>query len=99
MKLPFHIAKHLGVIVIYESLGEIAGYYHEIKNQKIIHVDESQSEWGKDFVLKSLLRYALLEENELRAIFKNEIEFIIEHHEQTRTEQNRCLAMDLGFCS
>lgn len=85
MNLPFHIAKHLNVVIVYESLGEIAGYYHKIEDQKIIHVDETQSEWAKTFVVRNFLPLAMMHSDEFCAILKREIRFSIEQVEQTRT--------------
>ena len=81
MKVPFQTvfetASRLGFIVIYESLGEIAAYYHKIKDQKLIHVNELLPEWYKSVVLELCLVHAGENTDEFFAIMNN-----LNNHEQ-----------------
>lgn len=67
----FETASRLNIVLIYEKLGEIAGYYHKIKNQKLIHVNESLPEWYKFEILESCLNHARENENEFHFILNN----------------------------
>ena len=41
---PFEIAKNENIIVIYEELGSINGYYNKFARQKFIHINSNLSE-------------------------------------------------------
>jgi hypothetical protein len=69
MKMPFQT--NSGFIVIGESLGEIAAYYHKIKDQKLIHVNEALPEWYKSIFVDMCLSYARECESEFFAIMNN----------------------------
>lgn len=75
MNVPFqHLletASRLKFVLIYERLGEIAGYYHKIENQKLIHINESLPEWYKFEILESCLSHARENENEFHLILNN----------------------------
>lgn len=38
---PFVIAKQMGIIIVYEPLGSILGYYSKSHRTKVIHINES----------------------------------------------------------
>lgn len=70
-KVPFQTALNLGFIIIEETLGEIAAYYHKIKDQKLIHVNESLPEWYKSLVVESCLNRARENEQDFFLIMNN----------------------------
>lgn len=68
---PFETATRLGFITIEETLGEIAGYYHKIRDQKLIHINESLPEWYKQIILELCLVHAGENMTEFFAIMNN----------------------------
>lgn len=38
---PFKLAKYLGIIVVFEPLGSIQGYYSKSHRTKVIHINEN----------------------------------------------------------
>ncbi|MFA9375559.1 MAG: ImmA/IrrE family metallo-endopeptidase [Lachnotalea sp.] len=57
---PFKIAENLHIIVIYEKLGTIHGYYNTAYRQKFIHINESLAEHEQYFTAAHELGHALL---------------------------------------
>ncbi|MED2981414.1 ImmA/IrrE family metallo-endopeptidase [Bacillus thuringiensis] len=37
---PFKIAKKMGIVVLFEELGDIFGYYHKVSRIPFIHINE-----------------------------------------------------------
>jgi Zn-dependent peptidase ImmA (M78 family) len=60
---PFRIAKELGIIILYEPLGTINGYYNKVYRQKFIHINENLTEYNKIFTAAHELGHALLHPN------------------------------------
>lgn len=54
------IAKNLGIILIYEELGSIRGYYNTAYRQKFIHVNSNLSRHEQLFTVAHELGHALL---------------------------------------
>ena len=80
---PFSVAKDLGIIVLYETLGSIRGYYSKSRRQKFIHINEELSEHAALFVCSHELGHAILHKdantpflrsNTLLSVNKYEIE-------------------------
>lgn len=57
---PFHIAEGLGIIVLFESLGSIYGYYNYYKRIKMIHINDSLNDSLQRFTCAHELGHALL---------------------------------------
>lgn len=57
---PIEIAKALGIIIIYEPLGSINGYYHSAYRTKIIHINCALPEHKQIFVAAHELGHAML---------------------------------------
>lgn len=57
---PFIIANQKGILIQYESLGGIMGYYSEFKRLKVIHLNHNLAEHELSFVCAHELGHALL---------------------------------------
>lgn len=80
---PIEIAENIGIIVSYESLGSINGYYNTAFRQKFIHINVNLPDYKKTFTAAHELGHALLHpksntpflrENTFLSIDKLEIE-------------------------
>lgn len=80
---PFEIAEHLGIIILYEKLGSINGYFNTAFRQKFIHINENLSEHKQIFTAAHELGHAILhpkantpflKENTFLSVNKLEIE-------------------------
>ena len=77
------IAQELGIIILFEPLGEINGYYNTAFRQKFIHINNTLAESKQKFTIAHELGHALLHpkantpflrDNTLFSINKLEIE-------------------------
>ena len=59
-KNPIDLAKSMGIIVIFEPLGEINGYFNTAFRQKIIHINSELSYHKQIFTAAHELGHALL---------------------------------------
>lgn len=57
---PQEIAQELGIIVLFEPLGEINGYYNTAFRQKLIHININLPEHKQQFTIAHELGHALL---------------------------------------
>lgn len=57
---PFEIAENLGIIVLYENLGSINGYYNTAFRQKFIHININLPGYKQRFTAAHELGHALL---------------------------------------
>ena len=80
---PQEIAQELGIIILFEPLGEINGYYNTAFRQKFIHINNILVEAKQKFTIAHELGHALLHpkantpflrDNTLFSINKLEIE-------------------------
>ena len=80
---PQEIAQELGIIVLFEELGDINGYYNTAFRQKLIHININLPEYKQQFTIAHELGHALLHpkantpflrDNTLFSINKLEIE-------------------------
>lgn len=80
---PQEIAQELGIIILFEPLGEINGYYNTAFRQKFIHINITLVESKQKFTIAHELGHALLHpkantpflrDNTLFSINKLEIE-------------------------
>lgn len=61
---PYKIAKKLGILVFFEDLGEIHGYYNKIKRIKMIHVNSNATEKEVLYILAHELGHAICHPDE-----------------------------------
>lgn len=57
---PFEIADSLGIIILYEPLGSINGYYNTAFRQKFIHINCDLPDYKKTFTAAHELGHAIL---------------------------------------
>lgn len=57
---PFQIAKEKGIVILYEDLGSIFGYYSNYKRIKLIHINNKLDEHSQRFVCAHELGHAIL---------------------------------------
>lgn len=57
---PFELAKRLNIIVLFEDLGTINGYYNTIFRQKFIHINCNLDEHQQRFTVAHELGHAIL---------------------------------------
>lgn len=60
---PFDVAEQLGIIIVYEPLGTIRGYYSKNFRQKFIHINSDLPEYLKNFVCAHEVGHAVLHED------------------------------------
>ena len=48
---PYKIAQKLGILVFFEDLGEIHGYYNKLNRIKMIHVNSNANELQTTYIL------------------------------------------------
>lgn len=60
---PFLLAQHLGIIVLFEPLGSVRGYYSKTFRQRFIHINHSLNDVEQTFVCAHELGHALLHPN------------------------------------
>lgn len=80
---PQEIAQELGIIILFEPLGDINGYYNTAFRQKLIHININLPKYKQQFTIAHELGHALLHpkantpflrDNTLFSINKLEIE-------------------------
>lgn len=57
---PFKLAEILGILVVFEPLGSIYGYYSRTHRTKVIHINESASDGQKSFICGHELGHVIL---------------------------------------
>ena len=57
---PFELARCLGIIVLFEDLGSIHGYFNTVCRQKFIHINQNLSEIERRLTVAHELGHALL---------------------------------------
>lgn len=60
---PFELAKCLNIIILYEELGEIKGYYNKYARQKMIHLNNNLREEELYFTCGHELGHAIMHPN------------------------------------
>lgn len=68
---PYKIAKEKGILIIYEELGSINGYYNMIYRQKQIHINCSLNEYEKKITAAHELGHAIMHPNANTPFLKN----------------------------
>ncbi|MFC6464988.1 ImmA/IrrE family metallo-endopeptidase [Marinilactibacillus sp. GCM10026970] len=61
---PLEIAEEKNILVLYEDLGDILGYYNSVSRIKFIHINNSLQKNIENFVCAHELGHALIHPNE-----------------------------------
>lgn len=61
---PFEIADYLNIMVFYEPLGNINGYYNTVSRQKQIHINSKIHRFKKKFTCAHELGHAIMHSHE-----------------------------------
>lgn len=78
---PYFIAKELGIIIVFEPLGSILGYYSKTYRTKVIHINETSGERQQLFICAHELGHAVLHPNENTPFLKKHTLFSTERIE------------------
>nr|WP_150959313.1 ImmA/IrrE family metallo-endopeptidase [Aneurinibacillus sp. XH2] len=57
---PFEIAARLNILVLFETLGNIYGFFNTSRRIRMIHINDELCDWLKRFVCAHELGHALL---------------------------------------
>lgn len=79
---PFEVAGLLGIIIVYESLGNILGYYSKHFRIKVIHINENVDELKQRFVCAHELGHAIMHPNSNTPFMKKNTLFATEKIEK-----------------
>lgn len=63
---PYEIARKENIIVVFEPLGNIYGYYNNAMEQKFIHINEELPEYFQRYVVSHLLYKAFTNTDEMQ---------------------------------
>jgi len=83
---PFQIARELGVVVLFEPLGNKLGYFSTYKRSKFIHINNGLSEKDQIFPCAHELGHVLLHPKENTPFLKNNTLFSISKIEREAHE-------------
>lgn len=75
---PFELAKVLGILIIYEPLGQIKGYYNTAFRKKMIHINNGLTEYEQKFTAAHELGHAVLHPNSNTPFLRNQTLFSID---------------------
>ncbi|UYZ37233.1 ImmA/IrrE family metallo-endopeptidase [Clostridium beijerinckii] len=92
---PFDIAKGEEIIVIYESLGSIRGYYNKYARQKFIHINEDLDEIQRLVTCGHELGHAQLHPNANTPFFKSNTFYSVNKLERQANKFDAHLLIDI----
>lgn len=75
---PFTAAKSLGIIVLYEPLGSVRGYYSKARRQKFIHINDDLPEYLQRFVCAHELGHSILHPDASTPFLRNNTLFSVD---------------------
>lgn len=78
---PFDIANQNNILLSYEPLGKILGYYNMYKRVKFIHINQHLNEIGQRYVCAHELGHALLHQEANTSFLKQNTLFSIDRME------------------
>ncbi|MCM3789469.1 ImmA/IrrE family metallo-endopeptidase [Domibacillus indicus] len=78
---PFTIAEQNGILLSYEALGNILGYFSSYKRVNFIHINNKLNEHGQRFVCAHELGHALLHPKTNTSFLKRKTLFSIDRME------------------
>lgn len=67
---PFKLAKHLGITILYEDLGDTLGYFSKYFRMKFIHINQNMSEKKQQYACSHELGHAILHPDDNTAFLK-----------------------------
>ncbi len=79
---PFSIARALGMLIYFEPLGEVGGYYNTAYRQRFIHINEELSEARQRFTCAHELGHALLHPKENTPFLRGSTYFSVDRLER-----------------
>ena len=71
---PYEIARKENIIVVFEPLGNIYGYYNTVLGLKFIHINEDVPEHLQRNIVSHLLYPALNSKKEIQFITRKDLE-------------------------
>ena len=71
---PYEIARKENIIVVFEPLGNIYGYYNTVLGVRFIHINEDVPEHFQRNIVSRLLYPALNSKEEIQFITRKDIE-------------------------
>lgn len=74
---PFELANVLGILIIYEPLGQIKGYYNTAFRKKMIHINNGLTEYEQKFTAAHELGHAVLHPKSNTPFLRNQTLFSI----------------------
>ena len=89
---PYEIARKENIIVVFEPLGNIYGYYNNAMGQKFIHINEELPEYFQRYVVAHLLYKAFTNSDEMQFLKQK----ISRKHTPSEIEANK-FAIYLAF--
>lgn len=90
---PFDVAEQLGIIIVYEPLGTIRGYYSKNFRQKFIHINCDMPEYLKNFVCAHEVGHAILHENLNTPFLRNNTLLSVNRYEVEANQFTACLLL------
>lgn len=92
---PFEIAEGEKIIILYENLGTIRGYYNKYARQKFIHINENLDEVQKLVTCGHELAHARLHPNANTPMFREHTFYSINKMEKQANKFDAYLLTDL----
>lgn len=83
---PFDIAKHVNILVVFENLGSVNGYYNKQLRMKQIHINHNLPNHMQIFTASHELGHAILHPNENTPFLRN---FTFLSVDRLETEANK----------
>lgn len=83
---PFDIAKHMNILVVFENLGSVNGYYNKQLRMKQIHINHNLPNHMQIFTASHELGHAILHPNENTPFLRN---FTFLSVDRLETEANK----------
>jgi Zn-dependent peptidase ImmA (M78 family) len=92
---PFEIAESEGIIILYEPLGSIRGYYNKYARQKFIHINEKLDEMQRLVTCGHELGHAKLHPDANTPFFRNNTFYSINKLERQANKFDAHLIIDV----
>jgi len=93
---PFDIAKGESIIIFYEPLGAIRGYYNKYARQKFIHINDSLDEVQRLVTCGHELAHAIIHPNANTPFFRANTFYSVDKFEKQANKFDAHLLIDLN---